>query len=144
MNAKHRAIALPAIASAVVAAAVIAALVILGAPSVQRQRKMDGVRVQDLSGIASYVNGYFTRHKALPPDVSTLAKEPGYSVRQNDPETGKLYEYQILDSTSYRLCAQFATDSATDAPEAYNPYANVTWAHAQGHQCFDRKTGHND
>lgn len=137
MNAKRRSIVLPAIASAVVVAAVIGALVILGTPSAQRRHKLDAVRVQDLSGIASYVNGYFARHNAPPADLGVLTKEPGYRVVQSDPETGKLYKYEILDSTSYRLCAEFATDS----PEPINVYSNVTWAHAQGRQCFDRNTG---
>ena len=144
MSADRRSIVLAAMASAVVAAAVIAALLILGAPSVQRQHKMDAVRVQDLSSIASSVNGYFTRHEALPADLGALAKEPGYRVVQSDPESGNPYGYQILDATSYRLCADFTTDSATDSSEPYNLYTNVTWAHAQGHQCFDRKTGKSD
>jgi hypothetical protein len=114
------------------------ALLILDAPSVQRQRKMDGVHVQDLSTIASYVNGYFTRHKTLPADLGTLAKEPGYRVAQSDPESGKPYDYQILESTTYRLCADFATDSTSESSHAY---PNVKWVHTQGHHCFDRNTG---
>jgi type II secretory pathway pseudopilin PulG len=141
VSASRRTLVLPAIATAVVAAAVIAALVVLGAPSMQRQRKMDGVRVRDLTTIASFVNGYFTRHKTLPPDLATLAKEPGYRVAQSDPETGKPYDYQILDTTSYRLCADFATDSASESSDVYAIYPNVNWAHAQGHHCFDRNTG---
>jgi type II secretory pathway pseudopilin PulG len=138
VNANRRIPILPAIATAVVAAAVICALVMLGAPSAQRQRKMDAVRIQDLTTIASHVNGYFTGHKTLPADLGTLAKEPGYRIRQSDPETGKPYDYQILDSTTYRLCAEFATDSSSKSSDAY---ANVKWAHAQGHHCFDRNTG---
>jgi hypothetical protein len=141
VSAKRRSVVLAAIASAVVAAAVIAALVMLGAPSVERQRKMDAARVQDLSNIASYVSGYFTRHKALPADLAALANEPGYRVLQSDPETGKPYGYQILDATSYRLCADFTTSSASESHDTYAIYANVPWAHAKGHQCFDRNTG---
>jgi hypothetical protein len=141
VSANRRSIVVPAIATAVVAAAVIAALAILGPPSVQRQRKMDGVRIQDLSNIASYVNGYFTRHKVLPTDLGALTKEPGYRVAQSDPETGKPYGYQILDANLYRLCADFSTDSATESSDQYNSRLNVRWAHAQGHQCFDRNTG---
>jgi hypothetical protein len=140
VRVQRRSMVLPAIATAVVTAAVIAAMVVLGAPGMQRQRKMDGVRVQDLNNVVLSVNGYFTRHKELPSDLGVLAKEPGYRVARGDPDTGKPYGYQILGNTSYRLCADFTTDSATDTPDSYNPYINVTWAHGQGHQCFDRNT----
>jgi type II secretory pathway pseudopilin PulG len=140
VNLRVRSMVFPAIATAVVAASVIAAIVVLGAPSVQRQRKMDGVRVQNLSLIALSVNGYFTRHKELPADLEALAKQPGYHIARSDPDTGKSYGYQILGATSYRLCADFTGDSATDSPQFFGAYVNVTWAHGQGHQCFDRDT----
>ncbi len=80
MNPIPRSMVLPAISTAVVAASVIAAIVMLGGPSVQRKHKMDGVRVQNLTIIALSVNGYFTRHKKLPADLDSLAKEPGYHI----------------------------------------------------------------
>jgi hypothetical protein len=138
VNANRRSTVLAAIATVAVATAVIAAVVILGAPSVQRQRKMDAVRVQDLTNIATSVYGYFNRHGALPADLGAVAREPGYRVALNDPEAGKPYGYQVIDATSYRLCADFATDSATDPPDSYNVYTDVTWAHGRGHQCFGR------
>jgi len=140
VNASRRSIVLPAIAAAVVTAAVIAAIILLGLPSEQRQRKLDGVRVQDLTGIGVSVNEYFRRHKALPTDLDTLAKEPGYRIARTDPDSAKSYGYQILSATSYRLCADFTTDSATDSPDPYGAITNVTWAHGRGHQCFDRNT----
>jgi hypothetical protein len=140
VNPAPRRMILPAIVSAVVVSAVIAAIVILGPPSVQRQRKMDEARVQNLTHIELSVNGYFVRHKELPADLDALAKEPGYHIARSDPDTGKPYGYQILSPTSYRLCADFTADSATDSPDSYNAYINVTWAHGQGRQCFDRNT----
>jgi hypothetical protein len=140
VNPGRRSMVLPAIVTAVVAASVIAAIVMLGGPSGQRQRKMDEVRVQNLTYLALSVNGYFIRHKVLPADLDALAKEPGYRISRLDPGTGKPYGYEILGATTYRLCAEFAGDSAADSPESYNAYANVGWAHPQGHQCFDRDT----
>lgn len=143
MSSSPRALVLPAIVTAVVASSVIAAIVMLGAPSVQRQRKMDEVRVQNLAFIVSSVNGYFTRHKELPSNLDALAKEPGYHIAQNDPNTGKPYEYQTLGATSYRVCADFARDSAAESPQLYSAYLNVDWAHGAGHQCFERNTEKN-
>ena len=132
MRPSPRSLVFPGIVTAVVAASVIAAIVMLGAPSVQRQHKMDEVRVQNLTFISLSVNGYFARHKELPADLDILAKEPGYHVARNDPDTAKPYGYQILGATSYRLCADFTADSAKDSPELYNTYANVSWAHRLG------------
>lgn len=140
MNPIPRSMVLPAIATAVVAGSVIAAIVMLGGPNVQRKHKMDGVRVQNLTFIALSIDGYFARHKELPADLDALAKEPGYHISRLDPDTGKPYGYQILSATSYRLCADFTLDSANDSPEFYSAYANVSWAHGSGHQCFDRNT----
>jgi hypothetical protein len=140
VNPTVRSMVFPAAVTAVVAASVIAAIVVLGAPSVQRQRKIDEVRVQNLTLIALSVSGYFARHKELPADLEALAKEPGYKIARSDPETGKSYGYQILGATSYRLCADFTGDSAKDSPQYFGAYFNVTWAHGQGHQCFDRNT----
>jgi hypothetical protein len=140
MNPGTRSMILPAIVTAVVAASVIAAIVMLGGPGGQRQRKMDEVRVQNLTYLALSVNGYFIRHKSLPADLDALAKEPGYRISRLDPATGRPYGYEVLGATAYRVCADFAGDSAADSSEPYNAYANVGWAHARGHQCFDRDT----
>jgi type II secretory pathway pseudopilin PulG len=140
VNPGARSKVLAAIVTTAVAAAVIAAIVLIGAPGAQRQRKMDGVRVQNLTYIALSVKGYFTRHKELPPDLDALAKEPGYRVARSDPDTGIPYGYQILGTTSYRLCADFTTDTSTDTLGPYNAYVDVSWAHGKGHQCFDRNT----
>jgi len=143
VNPRARSLVLPVLATAVVAAAVLEAIVILGGPQGQRERKMDEVRVQNLMLIQSSVNGYFMRHKELPPDLEALTKEPGYRIVRNDPGTGRAYEYQVVDATNYRLCAEFRTDSAADTggnPASVGVTANVAWAHGVGHQCFDRDT----
>ncbi len=140
MNAGARSIVISSIVTAVVAVTVVTAIVILGAPSIQRRRKMDEVRVQNLTLLALSVNGYFTRHKELPADLDALAKEPGYHIPWKDPDTNRSYGYKILGTTSYRLCAEFTGEPVTDSPQFSGAYANVTWAHGQGHQCFDRTT----
>jgi hypothetical protein len=135
-----RSMIFPGIVTTVVATAVIAAIVMLGAPSTRRLHKLDEVRVQNLTLMALSVNGYFNRHKELPADLDALAKEPGYHVARGDPDTGRPYEFKILGTTSYRLCADFSGDSASDPSQFTGAYFNVAWAHGQGHQCFDRNT----
>ena len=138
MKPNMRTTVLPALVTIVVAISVISAIVVLGGPSAQRQRKMDEVRVRNLASIAMSVNSYFARHSELPADLDALAKEPGYRIPRNDPDTGQPYGYQVLGAALYRLCGDFTGDSATDSPGVYNVYMDVNWSHGSGHQCFER------
>ena len=99
----------------IVVGAVITAIALLDPPGVQRQRKMDERRIEDLMSIQRATEEYWTRHKALPPDLATLGKEPGLLVPANDPETGTPYVYEVTGPKSYRLCAVFARTTAERA-----------------------------
>ena len=121
------------VVSAVVIGAVVTAI-LLDPPGVQRQRKMDARRVEDLSSIQRATEEYWNRHKVLPTDLATLAKEPGLRVAATDPDTGSPYVYEVTGLNSYRLCAVFAFDSSERAAV---PYYSVTWAHGAGRHCFD-------
>ena len=79
---------LAGVVTTIVVGAVISAIVLLDPPGVQRQRKMDSRRIEDLVSIQRAIEEYWTRHKALPPDLATLGKEPGLLVPASDPETG--------------------------------------------------------
>ena len=93
--------------SAVVVCAVVTAI-LLDPPGVQRQRRMDGRRIEDLLSMERAAEEYWNRHKVLPPDLAALAKEPGLRVPEADPETGSPYVYEVTGPKSYRLCAVFA------------------------------------
>ena len=128
------------VAAAVVGAAVIAGIAVLGPPSAQRQQRLDLVRVRDLATIERLVSSFAILHKSLPRDLSSLAHEPGYSVPRGDPESGRPYEYEVLQGDSYRLCATFTTRTSQGTPD--NPYGgamNETWTHDIGRQCFNRR-----
>ena len=71
---------LAAVVTAIVVGAVITAIVMLDPPGVQRQRKMDARRIEDLMSIQRAAEEYWARHKALAPDLATLGKEPGLLV----------------------------------------------------------------
>jgi hypothetical protein len=125
---------LAAVVTTIVVGAVITAIILLDPPGVQRQRKMDARRIEDLMGIERAAEEYWTRHKALPPDLAALGKEPGFAVPTSDPETGAAYVYEITSPRSYRLCAVFAR---TTAETAAIPGYQVKWAHGAGRHCFD-------
>jgi hypothetical protein len=127
-------------ATIAVAAAVSAGLWALGSPATQRQQRLDATRIEDLTVIERAIATFAGLHKSLPHDLPSLAREPGFSVRIDDPESGAPYAYEILDTNTYRLCATFKTRSEDAAPyRAYGPATFTAWAHATGRQCFNAK-----
>jgi hypothetical protein len=127
---------LAAVVTIIVIGAVITAIVLLDPPGVQRQRKMDARRIDDLINIQRAAEVYWTRHKVLPPDLARLGKESGIVVPANDPETGAPYIYEVTGPKSYRLCAVFARDTAE---KHAMPSYQIQWAHGAGRHCFDLK-----
>jgi hypothetical protein len=136
MNTRNRIRALLAGATLVIVAAVVAGLIAIGSPALQRKRKLDDQRVADLSSISQYVKYYWEQHKQLPADLAELGRQPGVRV-PSDPETGAAFEYVITGTNAYRLCANFALDSADQEHRRY--YSGTDdWPHGAGRGCFDR------
>jgi hypothetical protein len=127
------------VATAAVVAAVVAGISILGSPAAQRQQRLDSLRVEDLATIERLTGSFVSLHKALPRDLASLAQEPGFAVRTQDPESGVPYDYQTLSADSYRLCAIFKTRSS-EVPsfKVIGQPPGTTWAHDIGRQCFTR------
>lgn len=126
-------------ATTAVGAAVVAGMLLMGSPTVQRQQRLDSARVEDLTTIEGLISRFAALHKRLPGDLASLVREPGFSARTNDPESGVPYDYQTLGADSYRLCATFKTrGSETTARGAYGQSLGTTWAHGLGRQCFTR------
>ncbi|KFN49781.1 hypothetical protein P873_09505 [Arenimonas composti TR7-09 = DSM 18010] len=122
-----------AIATLVVGAAVVAGLWSIGSPSAQRQQRLDARRVADLIEIDVQVRAWQKRHDALPPDLATLAAQPGLRLTLTDPVDGSAYDYVADAGGRYRLCAMFATDTAETGGAASG------WTHGRGRTCFERR-----
>ena len=67
------------LATIAAAMAVIAVLITLGLPSRARERRLDGLRVDDLVQLSSSLDAYWSKHAALP-----LALDSLVSARQTD------------------------------------------------------------
>jgi hypothetical protein len=129
------------VATSAVGAAVVAGISILGSPTVQRQQRLDSARVEDLTTIERLMSRFAALHKGLPRDLASLVREPGFSARTHDPESGVPYDYQTLGADSYLLCAAFRTRSSeTTLHQVYGQPLDPTWAHGIGRQCFTRST----
>lgn len=126
-------------ATAVIVAAIALAVVKMGGPGAQRQMRLDERRVQDLSRIVEELRIYFEAHKALPPDLTKLAEQPGLRLSINDPDATAPYAYQPGQSGHFRLCARFATDTAQGPSQMRDPtpWLGKGWRHPAGDHCYD-------
>jgi hypothetical protein len=121
---------LAAIGSAVVLAAVGAGLYVAGAPSEARLMRLDEQRVLDLRSLAGAIELYRNAEGELPRSLADTVKPQRVWRLPVDPETGDPYEYEVIDTRSYRLCAQFARRSRDSPGMSF-------WKHDAGMQCFD-------
>lgn len=124
-------------AAVVVIATVIAAVATMGLPSTQRDIALDERRVHDLQRIATAVRSYAESSGELPPDLATLAAQPGRRLAIVDPD-GTAYSYGRTGDRTFRLCAVFVTDTA-QPPQAEDVRVADEWLHGTGRQCFQRK-----
>jgi hypothetical protein len=132
------------VASVVVLATVVAAVVVTGSPSAQRQAKLDVRRVQDLVRVVAAIDAQVKETGVLPASLPTLAEKPGAGLAIVDPVTAKPYEFQKTGPRSYRLCADFSTDTSVTPPSTRNWSGKNDWLHGSGRQCFARTVGDSD
>lgn len=131
-----------AAAIAVAALAVIAGLIILGSPSRARERRLDDLRVRDLSSISNALDSYWSKHSALPDTVDSLVSARLLDRIPTDPVTRVRYPIYLTGARSYRLCATFAQPLDTTEAGEYNNYGGLyrgrhSWRHGAGESCFD-------
>lgn len=119
--------------TAAVVAVVIGGILLLDSPAEERSRRLDERRVDDLRSISAELDFYWTRERTLPSSLEELADEPGVFLELYDPESGEAYEYRVLSSNTYELCAEFARDTA----EERNRFYTENWSHGPGKQCFE-------
>ncbi|MGJ7903120.1 hypothetical protein [Lysobacter sp. 1R34A] len=127
-------------AAVAIAAAVTAAVTVMGGPSAQRDARLDQRRTQELDRINNEVRDYWKRHTRLPPDLASLANQPGVALSTVDPVTAAPYRYLAGEAGRFRLCATFATDTGRE--DAGRRAAAVgyprSWRHPAGEHCFER------
>lgn len=123
-------------ATVAVVATLVAAFMVMRSPGEQRKVSLDQRRVQDLAQLGHAIDAYATLRDALPPDLDTLARQPGSVLPMADPVTGAAYGYEPGADRHYRLCAVFDTDTAlTNEAMSYGP---ASWTHGAGRHCFER------
>ena len=124
------------IISIAVVATIIIALQAIDNPLVEAEQKKDEKRMQDFSQIFYAVQGYYQENKQLPQKLDQITHLQ--SNQKIDSITKKEYEYQPVDSDSFKLCTEFATDSQESNNEG-RPYAPIPEAkkHKKGYDCIE-------
>lgn len=125
-------------AAVVVVGTIIAAIAAIGLPSTQRDVGLDERRVRDLQRIVAGVQSHADEHGSLPPDLATLAAQPGRRMSIADPVDASPYAYEPTGDRTFRLCANFVTDTA-EPPQAEDVRIADEWLHGIGRRCFQRK-----
>lgn len=128
-------------ATAAALVAIVAALMMLGPPSRARERRLDDMRVEDLSTLSNAVEQYWTKRAALPDTLDSLMTAHVLGTIPTDPVSKASYRYHVTGARSYRLCATFTTKSDSAAEETYRRTdasgAIRSWHHGAGESCFD-------
>lgn len=121
-----------------VVAIFVTSLFMLESPAVTRNRKLDSQIISNLSSIESMIGQYYNNQDKLPADLDALKTEFNYlsDSELKHPVSGAMYEYKIVDSDNYQLCADFLT--TTDS-QGQTYYYDPMWSHQSGYQCFNRK-----
>jgi len=130
----HRAFAL--LATAVVVLAIVWGFVVAGSPDTRRQERLDERRLDALQDIQAEIQDLTrdpsrggVRISKLPETLEELQKRARRrKITITDPETGAPYEYRVLDSTRYELCATFTLPR--------DAQWGVFWNHLAGRHCF--------
>lgn len=129
----------------IILAAVVSGFFIIGSPKTERLHRFDYQRLSDLQSIQSQIVYNWQSKERLPVSLASLTDEiSGFGVPL-DPETKEQYEYRIISTTTFELCATFNLPSDENisretAPMA-NPYSKSgfdNWKHEAGRQCFER------
>ena len=124
-------------ATVLVFGSIVLGFLVMGSPHTQRLYKYDNQKANDLSSIEGAVNNFYQNYHRLPVDLEELAKDTYYISSTLDPNTHKPYEYSVLNSTHYNLCAQFNLASRKTNPNS-RPIGVSDYAHGAGRVCFER------
>jgi hypothetical protein len=123
--------AFPYVVGTAVVAAMVAGLVLIGSPWTARSRRLDRIRVRDLTQLSQAIDRYWKQEGKLPASFDALATVPEASFGSTmDPSTAEPYSYRPMDDSRYEMCATFEAD---DREDAYSP---PFWKHAAGRKCF--------
>jgi len=142
-RSKERAFGISLIGVALVA--IFSGFLIVGTPSQARLMRIDTQRVSDLQSIQWQLVNYWQAKQSLPDSLETLTDPLSGFSAPRDPDTDASYEYKIVSSTSFELCAVFSEANSNPSINTYEVVRPAkdgaitdSWAHDKGRTCFTR------
>lgn len=132
-------------AAVVVVVAIFSGFLIMGSPAQVRLYRFDTQKVSDLQSIQWQIVNYWQQKEKLPTTLAETEDPIGGYVVPMDPESGDAYLYEVTGPMSFKLCANFNTESLDAQKQASieTPYyggvmEGENWVHGAGKTCFDR------
>lgn len=123
--------------SALVATVVVAAVWLAGGPMQARVQPLDERRIQDLRAIYFKVNSFYRELKRLPAFLEECDRNPGTFIEgKTDPATGAAYSYEVIDTDTFALSANFTLPSGPGQPGVSGLEAEGFWKHGAGPAIF--------
>ena len=115
-----------------------AGFVLIGSPSTVRLENFDNQKASNLREIQADILAFADQNRRLPDTLTELHESSaGYSISLNDSQTKQPYEYKLLKSNSYELCAIFNRPTSTTGTDP-NDFSGATdsfqW-HEEGQVC---------
>jgi hypothetical protein len=125
----------PRLAAAAVTLVTLMGLLAAGSPRRERVRQLDTRRLEDLTSISGSITVWASGHRRLPVSLDELMASPEPTgTGFHDPVTRTVYEYRVIDSLHYELCATFdAADSLTSRGAGET---SRFWRHGAGRKCY--------
>jgi hypothetical protein len=128
-----------------VLAAFATAFFFVDSPTMARNRKADVEVANDFSQISNAIADYYNANKKLPQDLNVLLENNGTYLTSRelshmiDKNQTEQYEYKLVDTNTYELCATFLTDNGNPRDDEDSRYYGDRWLHTAGFQCLDKK-----
>ena len=116
----------------IVAAAIVGGLATVGGPWTARLERFDERRARDLPQLVRLLEHHRAEEGRLPASLEAIEPRLPADVSARDPETGNLYDYDLLEGGRLRLCARIAiADPGRKTPTRIDlPGPSQTEAHA--------------
>lgn len=128
-------------AAVAVICAIATGFFIMGSPAQVRLYRFDAQKVSDLQSIQYQIVNFFQQKEALPSNMSEIEDPLSGWVMPKDPQGGA-YRYEKTGDLSFRLCAEFNSESQNEAsvarPIDLYGVEGENWQHGAGEHCFDR------
>lgn len=116
----------------IVLVSIVAGFFFIESPTMQRLRKEDQARLNNLQIVESGIYQYANLNGTLPTSMDAIEI---YDEANLDPVTKKPFTYTVTGPTTYELCATFVTSNKEVGAENYY---GPDWLHDTGETCFKR------